>query len=290
MNISLPTTKEFKIDKKNSNIGILTVEPCYPGYGATLGNALRRVLLSSLKGAAVTSINIKGVSHEFSTIPHIKEDVLEIILRLKKLRMNIFSDDPVKLSLNVKGEKDVTASDIAKNSDVEIINLDLKIATLTSRNGELNIEITVDKGFGYESVEQKEDKAKQDEVVTNIGDILVDSVYSPILNVSVRIENVRVGQMTNYEKLILTIETDGTINVNDAVEKSAKVLIEHFQLLIGDDEKEDKKVKKEPASAEAMDEARKDKEGEDEIEKEEKKGKRGKRGKKEKKEEEEEGR
>ncbi|MFC1613155.1 DNA-directed RNA polymerase subunit alpha [Patescibacteria group bacterium] len=253
MNIVLPTKKELKLDKKDNNIGILTIEPCYPGYGATIGNALRRVLLSSLEGAAVTAVNIKGVSHEFSTIPHIKEDVLEIILRLKKLRLKTFSDEPVKLLLNVKGEKEVKASDITKNSNVEIINSDLKIATLTSRNAELSVELTIDKGLGYESVEQKEEKAKQNEVTIGIGDILVDSVYSPIINVSVHIENVRVGQMTNYEKLILSIETDGTIDVNSAVEKSAKILIEHFQLLIlknpekekkEDIDEENKKVKK----------------------------------------------
>lgn len=238
-NISLPSKIEIEVDKKDKRFGTVTIEPCFPGYGITIGNALRRVLLSSLEGCAVTSIKVKNVQHEFSSLPHIKEDILEIILNLKKLRLKIFKDDPVVLNLKVKGEKEVTAAEIEKNSDVEVINSDLKIATLTNRNAELDMEIRVAKGLGYVSVDQKESQPGEER--NEIGVILVDSIFTPLVNVGMKIENVRVGQMTNYEKLILNIETDGTISPKDAVEKSAKILIDHFNLVLGkkDDAKDD---------------------------------------------------
>ncbi|MFH1187854.1 MAG: DNA-directed RNA polymerase subunit alpha [bacterium] len=239
MSILLPNKIEINEDKKNPKLGTVIIEPCYPGYGITIGNALRRVLFSSLEGAAVTNIKIKDAQHEFSTIPNIKEDVLEIILNLKKLRFKIFSDNPVKLTLKAKGEKEVKAEDITKSNEAEIINKDLKIATLTNRNAELDIELTVEKGLGYIAADQKE--AKKDEA-REIGNIAIDSVFTPIVNVGLNVENVRVGQVTNYEKLILNIETDGTISIKDAVEKSAKILIDHFGLLV-EEEKEEKNKK-----------------------------------------------
>lgn len=236
INISLPTKIEINEDKKNPKLGTIIIEPCYPGYGITIGNALRRVLLSSLEGAAVTSVKIKGAQHEFSTIPHIKEDALQIILNLKKLRFKMFTDEPVKLNLNVKGEKEVTAADIKKSNDVEVINSDLKIATLTNRNAEFDMELTVEKGLGYVSVEQKESLQEERE----IGNIVIDSIFTPIVNVGMKIENVRVGQMTNYDKLILTVETDGTIKIHDAIEKSAQILLDHFGLIRGEGESTEK--------------------------------------------------
>lgn len=229
MNIPLPTKIEIAEDKKNPNEGIVAIEPCYPGYGITIGNALRRVMLASLEGVAVTSVKIKNAHHEFSTLPNIKEDVLQIILNLKKIRFKMYSDEPIKLELKVKGEKEVKASDIKVTSDVEVINKDLKLATLTNRNAELDMEITVAKGLGYVSSEQKEALAEEKE----IGNIIIDSVFTPVVNVGLRIENVRVGQMTNYEKLIMNVETDGTITVKEAVEKSAQILLDHFNLVLG---------------------------------------------------------
>lgn len=230
MIIPLPTKIEITENKKNHKEGVVAIEPCYPGYGITIGNALRRVMLSSLEGAAVTTVKIKNAQHEFSTLPNVKEDVLQIILNLKKIRFKMFSDESIKLELKVKGEKEVKASDIKVTSDVEIINKDLKLATLTNRNAELDMEITVSKGLGYVSSEQKEAQAEEKE----IGNIIIDSVFTPIVNVGLKIENVRVGQMTNYEKLIMNIETDGTITVKEAVEKSAQILVDHFELILGE--------------------------------------------------------
>ncbi|MFH1192093.1 MAG: DNA-directed RNA polymerase subunit alpha [bacterium] len=255
MNIPLPAKIEIAEDKKNPNEGIVAIEPCYPGYGITIGNALRRVMLSSLEGAAVTSVKIKNVQHEFSTLPNIKEDVLQLILNLKKIRFKMYSDEPVKLELKAKGEKEVKASDIKATSDVEVMNKDLKLATLTNRNAELDMEITVAKGLGYVSSEQKEAQAEEKE----IGNIIIDSVFTPVVNVGLRIENVRVGQMTNYEKLIMNVETDGTITVREAVEKSAQILLDHFGLVLG--------KKPEPESIEKEEEVKEEKKEVKEINK-----------------------
>ncbi len=205
----------------------LTVEPCYYGYGTTLGNALRRVLLSSLPGAAVTAVKIEGASHEFSGMDNVKEDVLEIILNLKEMRMKVHSDERVRLSLSAKGDKKVTAADIDPNADVEIANPDLVIATLTDKKAELNMEIIVEKGRGYVPVEEREEEKPE------LGTIAVDAVYSPVREVGYRVETARVGDVTNYDKLVMDIETDGTITPQEAVEQSVKILLDHFSLLAG---------------------------------------------------------
>ena len=207
---------------------IVTIEPCYPGYGITLGNSLRRVLISSLPGAAVIGVKIKGADHEFMTMPHIKEDVLEIIMNLKKLRLKVFSAEVVKLELDVHGEKNVTAGDIEKNSEVEVVNPELSLANITDMAGNLKMEIFVARGRGYETVEGRE-KIKHE-----IGYIEIDSAYSPIMAVGVHVENARVGKMTNWDKLILDITTDGTIKVEDAFNDSVKILIEQFSSLTGE--------------------------------------------------------
>lgn len=210
-------------DKKDNNYQVV-IEPFYPGFGVTIANALRRVLLSSLPGGAVTSFKIDGVQHEFDTIDGIKEDVVEIMLNLKKLRVHVFSDEPVKLSLSVKGEKIVTAKDISKNSDVEIVSPELVIATLTEKTSKLDMEITVEKGLGYETVEQREKQKLE------IGTIAIDSSFSPVLNVGYNIENVRVGKMTNYEKVVFNILTDGTIDAEEAIKSAATILKDHFDI------------------------------------------------------------
>lgn len=223
---NIPLPNKIKYQKgDNINEGRLIIEPCYPGYGMTLGNALRRVLLSSLSGGAVTAIKIKGVAHEFSAIPHLEEDIVELILNFKKLRLQVHSDKSVVLKLNITGKKEVLAGDIEKNSEVEIGNPDLVLANLTSKDAKLEMEIYVAQGRGYVPTEDREDEEK------NIGVINIDSIFTPVLRVSINVENVRVGQMTNYDKLILDIVTDGTLDAEEAVKRSAQILIDHFSLL-----------------------------------------------------------
>jgi len=222
--ILLPSKIEI-IPGERDNESVLVMEPFFHGYGHTVGNALRRVLLSSLQGAAVTAVKIKGGSHEFQALPNVKEDVLEIILNLKQLRLKVFSDEPVKLTLHAKGEKKVTGKDIAANSDVVVANPGLHIATLTDASAELEMEITVAKGRGYVPTEERgKDRGE-------LGTIAIDALYSPIRSVGYRVEDVRVGQITNFDKLTLTIETDGTVDADEAVRSSAKILIDHFALL-----------------------------------------------------------
>lgn len=222
--ILLPSKIRFSKGER-PNEGVLTVEPCTQGYGTTIGNAMRRVLLSSLPGAAVTAVKIKGVEHEFSTIPHVKEDALEIILNLKTLRMKLFSEEPVKLSLSVKGEKTVTAADFSKNADVEIINKDLVIATLTDKAASFELEVTIGPGRGYKTTEERIKEKLE------LGTIAIDALYSPVLNVSYKVAATRVGERTDYDKLVLNVETDGTLDPIDACKQAVDILLDHFQLL-----------------------------------------------------------
>lgn len=238
--IALPKKIEF-IKGEELNGKRVIIEPCYPGYGTTLGNALRRVLLSSLPGAAVIGVKIKGADHEFTTLPHIKEDVLEIILNLKQLRLKAFSDEVVKLELIARGEKEVKAGDIKKNSQVEIINQDFVLAHITDMAGSLEMEIFVSPGRGYETIESRESEKHE------IGYIEIDSIFSPVLSVSLNVENVRVGKITNWDKLILDILTDGTISPEEAFKQAVEILIEQFDSLINvkKEEKEEAKEKEE---------------------------------------------
>lgn len=223
--IILPSKIEIK-KGKNPNEATITVEPCYYGYGTTLGNAIRRVILSSLPGAAATAVKIKGVQHEFSTIPHVKEDVVEILLNLKQLRLKVFSTEPVRLVLKAKGEKEATADDILESSDVEIINKDLHIATLTNKNADLEMEIFVSQGRGFLPVEAREKEKLE------LGAIAIDSIFAPIRNIGYKVENVRVGDITNYDRLLLDIETDGTITPEDALKQCVQILMDHFNLFL----------------------------------------------------------
>src|SRR3989338_1491410 len=234
-NIPLPSKIEIQ-PGKNANQAAVSIQPCHPGYGTTLGNALRRVLLSSLPGAAVTAFKIKGASHEFSALSNVLEDLVEVALNLKQLRLKVFSAEPVRLELKVKGEKKVTAKDIKPNSDVEIANPDLLIATMTSKDAELEMEIIVSQGRGYIPTENREKENLETDM------IMVDAIFTPIKNVGFQIENVRVGQMTNYENLILNIETDGTISPQEALNQATQILIDHFNF-IADQTKPTAKVK-----------------------------------------------
>lgn len=222
--IALPAKPAFnKGSKPNQNI--IVIEPCFPGYGTTIGNALRRVLLSSLTGAAAVGVKIKGADHEFATLPHVKEDVLELILNLKKLRLKVFSAEVVKLELDARGEKEVKAADIKKNSQVEIANPNLVLGHITDMAGSLIMEIFVSRGLGYVTVESRESDKHE------IGYIEMDSIFSPILSVGVKVENVRVGKMTNWDKLILDLETDGTITPEEAFTGAVEILISQFSSL-----------------------------------------------------------
>jgi len=224
MQIALPKKIDFK-KGANENEGQIIIEPCFPGYGITLGNALRRVVLSSLPGAAPIGVKIKNVDHEFSALPHLKEDVLEFVLNLKELRLKHFGEGVEKLELKVHGEKVITAGDIAKNANIEIVNPELVLGHITSMQGNLEAEIYVGKGMGYESVEARTTKSDE------IGYMEVDSIFSPVLHASVNVENARVGKMTNWEKLVLTIRTDGTITPQKAFEESVEILVAQFGAL-----------------------------------------------------------
>lgn len=227
--IEKPKIECVEINEKK-DYAKFVVEPLEKGLGITLGNSLRRVLLSSLPGAAVTSVKIDGVLHEFSTIPGVVEDVTDIILNLKMLALKVHSDEPQVIYLEASGEGEVTAGDIQLNSDVEILNPELHIATLDT-GAKLSMEIAVEKGRGYLPSE----KNRKEEHV--IGVIPVDSIFSPIQKVNYTVSDTRVGQITDYDRLVLELWTDGTIHPDEAVSLSAKILSDHFKLFIGLTEK-----------------------------------------------------
>ena len=223
-NIALPKKIDFKAGDSDGE-GQIIVEPLYPGYGMTLGNSLRRVLLSSLPGAAVVGVRIKGVSHEFTALTGVKEDILEIVLNLKQLRLKMFTEDDVVLNLKAKGAGVVTAAAIASDSQVEVKNPELVIANLTEDNASLEMEITVKEGRGYK---MSESGKRENE----LGYIEVDSIFSPVLSVSIDVENTRVGKMTNWDKLVLNIKTDKTITPKEAFDQSVRILVDQFSALL----------------------------------------------------------
>lgn len=210
----------------DATYGKFVVEPLERGYGTTLGNSLRRILLSSLPGAAVTSIQIDGVMHEFSTVEGVVEDVTSIILNLKKLALKIYSDEEKTLEIDVQGEGAVTAADITHDSDVEILNPDLYIATV-AENGHLRMRMTANQGRGYVPADQNK---REDHP---IGVIPINSIYTPVQRVSYQVENTRVGQVSNYDKLSLDVTTDGSIGPKEAIALGAKILTEHLNIFVG---------------------------------------------------------
>lgn len=220
----IPLPKEPKIIKKEKNLAIFEIEALYPGYGVTIGNSLRRVLLSSLEGAAVTHMKIKGVSHEFSTIPGVLEDVITIMLNIKQLRFKIFGNEPQKAFLKVKGEKEVKGKDFELPTQLELVNKDCHIATLTNKKAELEIEIQVEKGVGYLPREARKKEKRE------IGVILLDAIFTPIKRVAFNVENMRVGEQTNFDRLFLEVETDGTISPEEAFSRASEILANHFNL------------------------------------------------------------
>lgn len=247
--ITLPTG--IKIIKKDPQKAVIEIEGCYPGYGITLANSLRRILLSSLKGAAVTSFKIKGVDHEFSTISGVLEDVIQISLNLKQLRFRVHSDKEQKLSLKGKGEKKLTAKDLKTPPEVEIINKDAHLITLTDKKAEIEMEITVNTGYGYEtSEERKKEKLP-------IGTISLDAAYSPVRKVSYEVEEMRVGKRTDYNRIILEIDTDASISPEEAFRKASEILKSQFAFLEAEKaETIEEKKEKVPEKKEKIDPSR----------------------------------
>jgi DNA-directed RNA polymerase subunit alpha len=236
-----------KIVEQKGNWAKFEIEALYPGYGVTMGNSLRRVLLSSLPGAAVTRFKIKNVPHEFSTIPGVLEDVILIMQNLKQMRFKLHGDEPQKASLKVKGDKKIKGSDFDFPSQIELINKDCPIATVTQKSTEFEMEIQVERGTGYVPSE-KDNKEKSD-----IGSIPLDAIFTPVKRVSFKVENMRVGKRTDFDRLFLEIETDGTITPEEAVLEASEILVNHFALIVdefkteelkSEDTVEEPKVKK----------------------------------------------
>jgi len=219
----LSDTVSIKTVSEEGNKGIFVVEGLYTGYGLTLGNALRRTLLSSLPGSAVTYIKIKGVPHEFSTMAGVKEDLIQIMLNFKALRFKMDIDEPQVLVLKSKGEKKLTGADIELNSLVEILNPEVELVTVTEKGTEFDCEITVERGLGYSPVE-----ARKTEKLP-VGVVALDAFFSPVVSVNYNVENMRVGDRTDYNSLTLEIETDGAITPSSALHKSTNILKDHFE-------------------------------------------------------------
>ena len=221
----MTVTPQVRKLETSANYGKFDIEPLDPGFGTTLGNTLRRVLLSSLWGAAVTSIQIDGVAHEFTAIPHVKEDVTEVILNLKKLRLKSHTEDPITLLLDVKGPAEVHASHIQATSDVDVVNPDLYICTLAAK-GHLRMELNVERGKGYVPAERNKREGQP------IGVIPIDSIFSPVEKANFVVEKTRVGQSTDYDRLIIEVWTDGTMSPEEAVSHSAELFTQHLKLFV----------------------------------------------------------
>ncbi|NCN11753.1 DNA-directed RNA polymerase subunit alpha [Candidatus Kaiserbacteria bacterium] len=224
-NVTLPSKP--RVVSEEENRGIFEIDGLYPGYGHTLGNSLRRIILSSLPGAAITQVKINGAEHEFSSLDGIKEDVITILLNLRRVRLNMHNDEPMTISLKKKGIGPVTAADIDAPSQVEILNGDQHIAEITNKSTELNIQLTIERGLGYvpREVHQK-DKME-------IGAIAMDAVFTPIRRANYEVENMRVGDRTDYNRLRIIIETDGTYTAREALEKSVEIMIHQLKSIIG---------------------------------------------------------
>ncbi|MDD3662609.1 MAG: DNA-directed RNA polymerase subunit alpha [Candidatus Pacebacteria bacterium] len=224
LNIILPS--KLSIVSEVDTKGVYEIDGLYPGYGHTLGNSLRRIILSSLTGAAITSLKIDGVDHEFSVIDGVKEDVVTILLNLKQVRFRLLTDEPQTVKLSVNGPKKVTARDIEVSGQVETLNKDLYIAEITSKN-KLSIEMTVEKGLGFVPKEMHQ-KSKNE-----VGVIALDAIFTPIRRVSYEVENMRVGAKTNHNRLRMTIETDGTLTPREALEQAITIMVEQLQAIVG---------------------------------------------------------
>lgn len=214
------------IDDHSQTSATFTIEPLHTGYGMTLGNSLRRVLLSSIAGAAVTAFKVEGVNHEFTTLPGVKEDVVDMMINLKGLRFKVFSSEPQTLRITKNGKGKVTAKDIGKNAEVEIVNRGHVIATIDDPKAKLVMDIVVETGRGYRTIEEGTMRKSSDMIA-------LDAVFSPVLRVRYKVENTRVGQVTDLDKLLITIDTDGSISPRDAFEEAAAILVNQYTALAG---------------------------------------------------------
>jgi len=224
LNIILPS--KLSIVSEVDNKGVYEIDGLYPGYGHTLGNSLRRIILSSLVGSAITSLKIEGADHEFSVLDGVKEDVITILLHLKQVRFRLLTDEPQTVKLIVKGPKIVTAADIEVSGQVEVLNKDLYIAEVTSKSN-LSIEMTVEKGLGFVSKDIHQKNKNE------VGTISVDAIFTPIRRVAYEVENMRVGDKTNHNRLRITIETDGTLSSREALEQAIVIMVEQLQAIVG---------------------------------------------------------
>lgn len=215
------------IDEHNSTSATFTIEPLHAGYGNTLGNSLRRMLLSSIEGAAVVAFRIEGASHEFTTIPGVKEDVVDIMLNLKNVRLKVHTDEPIELRLEKKGAGSILAGDIKATADVEVVNPDQVIATIDDPKKSVVIDLVVESGRGYRTIEESSAERLHSDMIA------LDAVFSPVLRVRYKVAATRVGQETNLDKLDLTIETDGSISPRDAFEEAAAILVNQYTALAG---------------------------------------------------------
>lgn len=241
----IPLPNQAKISHLDGNSYEVTLEPLYPGFGVTIGNTLRRVLLSSMPGAAVTAVKIKYVDHEFAAIPNIKEDVIQIILNLKQLRFRSFSTEPVRLKLQAKGEGVITAEMIQATDQVEVFNKDQYICTLDNKNSDLDMELIIEQGRGYEPVEVRQNSSLE------TGMLAIDAIYTPIRSVYFDVSNVRVGGITNFDKLVMRMETDGTITGGEAIDIASHILVDHFNMLFNNEGAERLEMMTQAALAEA---------------------------------------
>lgn len=216
-----------EIKDENDKVATFVIKPIEPGYGNTLGNSLRRVLLSSITGAAIVAFKIEGVNHEFTTVPGVKEDVVDIMLNLKNIRFKAHTDSPVGLRLEKTGAGVVTAADIAANADIEVVNPDQIIATIDDAKTKLVIDLVAESGHGYRTIEESSDNRIHSDMIA------LDAVFSPVLRVRYKVDNTRVGQNSNLDRLDLTVETDGSVTPREAFEKAAAILVNQYQALAG---------------------------------------------------------
>jgi len=226
MSSTIHTPGLVKVDDHSATSASFAVEPLHNGYGMTLGNSLRRVLLSSIAGAAVTSFKIEGVTHEFTSVPGVKEDIVDIMLNLKSIRFRVYGSEPQHLRIVKSGKGTVTAKDIQTNADVEIVNPDQIIATMDDAKAKLTIDLVVEVGRGYRTIEEGAAKKASDMIA-------IDAIFSPVMRVRYKVENTRVGQTTDLDRLLLTVDTDGSITPQDAFEEAAAILLNQYTALAG---------------------------------------------------------
>ena len=257
--ISLPSKPKI-VEKKEENKALFEIDSLYPGYGVTIGNSLRRVLLSSLGGAAVTKVKIHGVNHEFSTIPGVMEDVIVIILNLKELRFRVHSDEPQTAKLKVKGSADVKGSHFQIPTQIELVNPEIHIATLTDKKASLDMEIEIEKGMGYSSSEERKEEKLE------VGQILIDSIFTPVKRANFYVENMRVGKRTDFDRLFVEIETDKTISPEEALFQAVDILSKHFSILSTPTSLPKEKTEKKKTSKTKPKEVKTDDEGEMPVE------------------------